>query len=171
MVGFCYGYVLNCCGYVYNCCGYVVPIYYLVSTQLQYWMFCCWGCGCCWAVTINFQHNLWLEFCQPQVSQYRVETFVFWVWLNLDSIMQFWVCGGILLRLCVELLRLCVELLRLCVPLLRLCGSQWLLSLNPTTISVVLLFWLWLSFFYGSGLILDFKTESKQSHYQPFHQS
>ena len=85
----------------------------------------------------NFQHNLWLEFCQPQVSQYRAETFVFWVWLNLDSIMQFWVCGGILLRLC-------VDLLRLCVPMLRLCGSQWLLSLNPTTILVVLLLGLWL---------------------------
>ena len=23
-----------------------------ISTQLQLWLFCCWGCGCCWAVTI-----------------------------------------------------------------------------------------------------------------------
>ena len=29
----------------------VVPSDYFVSTQLQLWLFCCWGCGCCWAVT------------------------------------------------------------------------------------------------------------------------
>ena len=29
------------------------PRDYLVSTQLQLWLFCCWGCGCCWAVTIT----------------------------------------------------------------------------------------------------------------------
>ena len=29
------------------------PSDYLVSTQLQLWLFCCWGCGCCWAVTIS----------------------------------------------------------------------------------------------------------------------
>ena len=29
-----------------------VPSDYLVSTQLQLWLFCGWGCGCCWAVTI-----------------------------------------------------------------------------------------------------------------------
>ena len=28
-----------------------VPSDYFVSTQLQLWLFCCWGCGCCWAVT------------------------------------------------------------------------------------------------------------------------
>ena len=30
-----------------------IPSDYLVSTQLQLWLFCCWGCGCgcCWAVT------------------------------------------------------------------------------------------------------------------------
>ena len=28
-----------------------IPSNYLVSTQLQLWLFCCWGCGC-WAVTI-----------------------------------------------------------------------------------------------------------------------
>ena len=27
-----------------------VPSDYLVSTQLQFWLFCCWGCGCCGAV-------------------------------------------------------------------------------------------------------------------------
>ena len=29
-----------------------IPSDYLVSTQLQLWLFCCWGCDCCWAVTI-----------------------------------------------------------------------------------------------------------------------
>ena len=29
-----------------------IPSDYLVSTQLQLWLFCRWGCGCCWAVTI-----------------------------------------------------------------------------------------------------------------------
>ena len=29
-----------------------IPSDYLVSTQLHLWLFCCWGCGCCWAVTI-----------------------------------------------------------------------------------------------------------------------
>ena len=35
-----------------------VPSDYFVSTQLQLWLFCFWGCGCCWAVTIN---NLYLR--------------------------------------------------------------------------------------------------------------
>ena len=30
-----------------------VPSDYLVSTQIKLWLFCCWGCGCCWAVTIR----------------------------------------------------------------------------------------------------------------------
>ena len=30
----------------------VVPSNYLFSTQLHLLLFCCWGCGCCWAVTI-----------------------------------------------------------------------------------------------------------------------
>ena len=33
-----------------------VPSDYLVSIQLQLWLFCCWGCGCCWAVTISEIH-------------------------------------------------------------------------------------------------------------------
>ena len=33
-----------------------IPSDYLVSTQLQLWLFCCWGCGCCWAVTIVAHH-------------------------------------------------------------------------------------------------------------------
>ena len=31
-----------------------IPSDYLASTQLQLWLFCCWDCGCCWAVTIRF---------------------------------------------------------------------------------------------------------------------
>ena len=31
-----------------------VPSDYFVSTQLQLWLLCCWGCGCCWAVTIVY---------------------------------------------------------------------------------------------------------------------
>ena len=41
-------------------CGGVgggIPSDYLVSTQLQLWLFFCWGCGCCWAVTINYAVN------------------------------------------------------------------------------------------------------------------
>ena len=34
-----------------------VPSDYSVSTQLQLWLFYCLGCGCCWAVTINFWQN------------------------------------------------------------------------------------------------------------------
>ena len=33
----------------------VVPSDYFVSPQLQLWLFCCWGCGCCWAVTIDLK--------------------------------------------------------------------------------------------------------------------
>ena len=32
-----------------------IPSDYLVSTQLQFWLFCFWGWGCCWAVTIISQ--------------------------------------------------------------------------------------------------------------------
>ena len=35
-----------------------IPSDYLVSTQLQLWLFCCWGCGCCCAVTI-FGKKCW----------------------------------------------------------------------------------------------------------------
>ena len=35
-----------------------VPSDYFVSTQLQLWLFCCWGCGCFWAVSIaKFEEN------------------------------------------------------------------------------------------------------------------
>ena len=30
-----------------------VPSNYFVLTQLQLWLFWCWGCGCYWAVTIS----------------------------------------------------------------------------------------------------------------------
>ena len=32
-----------------------IPSDYLVSTQLQLWLFCCWGCGCCRAVTTKMK--------------------------------------------------------------------------------------------------------------------
>ena len=28
-----------------------VPSDCLISIQLQFWLFCCWACGCCWPVT------------------------------------------------------------------------------------------------------------------------
>ena len=34
-----------------------IPSNYLVSIQLQFWLFCCWGCGCCWAVTIRLEEK------------------------------------------------------------------------------------------------------------------
>ena len=46
----------------------VVPSDYFVSTQLHLWLFCCWGCGCCWAVTIrsrkhHMYHYIWNLVC------------------------------------------------------------------------------------------------------------
>ena len=35
----------------------VEQLSFSVSTQLQQWLFCCWDCGCCWAVTIFHQQN------------------------------------------------------------------------------------------------------------------
>ena len=34
-----------------------IPSDYLVSTQLQLWLLCWWGCDCCWAVTICFEET------------------------------------------------------------------------------------------------------------------
>ena len=30
-----------------------IPSNYFVSTKLQLWLFCCMGCGYCWAVAIT----------------------------------------------------------------------------------------------------------------------
>ena len=41
---------------VFSLCGWWVggiPIEYFVSTKLQLWLFCCMGCGYCWAVAIT----------------------------------------------------------------------------------------------------------------------
>jgi len=35
----------------------VVPSDYSVSTQLEFWLFCFWGCGCFWAVTIHTERD------------------------------------------------------------------------------------------------------------------
>ena len=31
---------------------------YLVSTQLQLWLSCCWGCGCCWPMTKSVKQSI-----------------------------------------------------------------------------------------------------------------
>ena len=36
-----------------------VPSDYFVSAQLPLWLFCCWGCCCCWAETINDIDKEW----------------------------------------------------------------------------------------------------------------
>ena len=43
---------------------WVFPSDYLVSTQLQLWLICCWGCGCCWAVTIVSEYK-----CPPKCQR------------------------------------------------------------------------------------------------------
>ena len=45
-----------------------VPSDYLVSTQLQLWLFCRWGCGCVWAVTICL--NWWISYNFTTIWQY-----------------------------------------------------------------------------------------------------
>ena len=63
-----------------------IPSDYLVSTQLQLWLFCCWGCGCCWAVTISsvvigpkihYSHgsNYTRAYCFPSLFFFIFETF------------------------------------------------------------------------------------------------
>ena len=32
------------------------PSDYFVSNHLQLWLFCCWGCGCCWLGCDNWGH-------------------------------------------------------------------------------------------------------------------
>ena len=53
-----------------------IPSDYLVSTQLQVWLFCCWDCGCCWAVTISFRRQLPGSQCQSKTS-WSVQKVVF----------------------------------------------------------------------------------------------
>ena len=33
--------------------GLWYPCGYLVQTKLQFWLLCCWGCRCRWALTIE----------------------------------------------------------------------------------------------------------------------
>ena len=51
----------------------MVPSVYLVPTQLQLWLFCCWGCGCCWAVTISTQNivMLWGNILCSHLQRFR----------------------------------------------------------------------------------------------------
>ena len=51
----------------------MVPSDYLVPTQLQLWLFCCWGCGCCCAVTISTQNivMLWVNILCSHLQRFR----------------------------------------------------------------------------------------------------
>ena len=59
-----------------------IPSDYFVSSQLQLWLFCCWGWGCCWAVTIafflflNFYDVSSLSCSHSRIIQYFIETFL-----------------------------------------------------------------------------------------------
>ena len=57
-----------------------VPSDYLVSTQLQLWLFCCWGCGCCWAVTTCILHSFHLFEINPE---YTLPVLQVLAWLSL----------------------------------------------------------------------------------------
>ena len=61
-----YHVVLSSCGRWWQ----VVPSDYLVSTQQQLWLFCCWGCGCCWAVTKTWCNS-------PSIFFFHFENFFF----------------------------------------------------------------------------------------------
>ena len=68
----------------------VVPSDYLVSTQLQFWLFCCWGCGCCWAVTTATIRGLFW-----QIQNQRGDTKIFFQdivtakWVNFTLVYSF----------------------------------------------------------------------------------
>ena len=51
----------------------MVPSVYLVSTQLQLWLFCFWCCGSCWAVTISTQNivMLWVNILCSHLQRFR----------------------------------------------------------------------------------------------------
>ena len=48
---------------------------YFVSTQLHLWLFCCRGCGCCWAVTIVIHPGLQLISTVSKYDQYMLIIF------------------------------------------------------------------------------------------------
>ena len=53
----------------------VVPSDYFVSSKLQLLLFCCRGCGCCWAVTIVIQPGLELISTVSKYDQYMLIIF------------------------------------------------------------------------------------------------
>ena len=74
----------------------VVPSKYLVSIQLELWLFCCWSYGGCWAVTISsnfnqtclhsFGNNLKWMFWSFEVcikSCYYLSSNIKTVWINI----------------------------------------------------------------------------------------
>ena len=46
---------------------------YLVSTQRQLWLFCCRGCGCCWAVTIKSVFILGYQYASEYGYRYSTQ--------------------------------------------------------------------------------------------------
>ena len=78
-----------------------VPSHYFVLTQLQLWLFCCWGCGCCWAVTIKQAYNdiltsnyhLYLKrkLKQPSPELHLKNIVIF----HKDNDLFYWVVTGI----------------------------------------------------------------------------
>ena len=101
-------------------CGWVgggggIPRDYLVSTQIQLWLFCCWGCGCCWAVTIRVVYHYFsvlpiptstfkayhckvLSISQPQLklSLAQLSPSLFFILSDLHSVSLFAFC-----RICI----------------------------------------------------------------------
>ena len=62
---------------------WVVPSNYLFPTQLQFWLFCCWDCGCCWAVTTS-HHELGNKIqSMMQQSASKLPRQVFYTYKNL----------------------------------------------------------------------------------------
>ena len=70
--------------------GWWFPSDYLVSTQLQFWLFCCWGCGCCWAVTTATIRGLFWK-----IQNLRGDTKIFFQgivtakWVNFTLVYSF----------------------------------------------------------------------------------
>ena len=59
--------------------GVGVPSDYFVSPQLQLLLFCCWGCGCCWAVTICIVtiDNVCMHYFPFTFSEYPIGNDIF----------------------------------------------------------------------------------------------
>ena len=116
------------------------PSDYLVSTQLLLWLFCFWGCGCCWAMNVSQPKTLVLTLVPLNSESSSRASFFLVRWFK-D---RFGVSSYRLITcfLSFALFLLYHVALSSCVWWVG--GSQRLLSLNPTTVLVVLLLGLWL---------------------------